>query len=120
MNGFVRATEDVDILIDVSKENVTKLIDVLKNWGEGYAKELSIEDFPLSPGAVRIIESFPLDIFTILNGKNYSEYLINSNKNNSGILYLNPESLIETKQNTYREKDKIDIIALNSILKDNK
>ncbi len=75
LNGFVRATEDVDILVEASKNNILKLLEVLKSWGEGYAKELSIADFPLSAGAIRIIESFPLDIFTILNGKNYHEYI---------------------------------------------
>jgi len=41
LNGFVRTTEDVDILIDASAENVIRLLDELRNFGEGHARELS-------------------------------------------------------------------------------
>ena len=45
MNGFVRATDDVDILAHYSPENLRKLLDCLKHWGEGWARELKVEDF---------------------------------------------------------------------------
>ena len=53
--------EDVDILIESSAENVTRLLDELRNSGEGHARHLSPADFSDSEGAVRIIEDFPLD-----------------------------------------------------------
>src|SRR6266487_656349 len=79
LNGFVRTTEDVDILIEASTENVTCLLDELGNFGEGHARELSPADFSDSEGAVRIIEDFPLDVFTMMRGKRYAE-LVGSTK----------------------------------------
>jgi hypothetical protein len=58
LNGFVRATEDLDILVDSSGDNIKKLLNVLLGWGDGYAKELNVDDFPVSPGAIRVIEDF--------------------------------------------------------------
>src|SRR5207248_1583869 len=58
LNGFVRTTEDVDILIESSADNVTRLLDALGNFGEGHARELSPTDFSDSEGAIRIIEVF--------------------------------------------------------------
>lgn len=56
LNGFVRATEDVDILIDSSAENVARLLDNLRNFGEGHARELSPADFSDSEGAIPLQE----------------------------------------------------------------
>lgn len=118
LNGFVRATEDLDILIEASASNILKLLKTLESWGEGYARELRVEDFPLEPGAVRIIEDFPLDIFTLISGKPYADFLPNVLKTRQGIQYLDLKSLIETKKNNHREKDDIDILALRRIAKD--
>src|ERR1043166_2092402 len=79
LNGFVRTTEDVDILIEASAENVARLLDQLGNFGEGHARELSPADFSDSEGAVRIIEDFPLDVFTVMRSKRYAE-LVGSTK----------------------------------------
>jgi len=35
LNGFVRATEDVDILIETSEANITSMLNTLREWGEG-------------------------------------------------------------------------------------
>ena len=45
LNGFVRTTEDVDILIERSPENVGRLLDALSAFGEGHARELTAADF---------------------------------------------------------------------------
>lgn len=116
LNGFVRATEDVDILVETSEENIKNMLDTLQTWGDGYAKELTAEDFILSPGAVRLIEDFPLDIFTLLNQKTYDDLLPGTQLTKQGIRYLNAESLIEIKKDSFREKDKLDIIALTKII----
>src|SRR5205814_2314310 len=71
--GFVRTTEDVDILIESSSENVTRLLNELGNFGEGHARELRPADFSDTEGAIRIIEDFPLDVFTIMRSKRYAD-----------------------------------------------
>ena len=73
--GFSRATIDVDIVVEPSKDNIAKMLDCLTSFGEGFAKELSVDDFPVEEGCIRIVEDFPIDVFTIVKGKTYSDLL---------------------------------------------
>lgn len=115
LNGFVRTTDDVDILIERSPENVTRLLAALSSFGAGHARELSFEDFDEAEGAVRVIEDFPLDIFTVMRGHRYAELIDRIRQTEirgTAINFLDPEGLIRLKQNSGREKDRIDIAAL--------
>jgi predicted nucleotidyltransferase len=118
LNGFVRTTEDVDILIEASSENVTRLIDELANFGEGYARGLSSADFSDSEGAVRIIEDFPLDVFTVMRGNRYAELVRSTKTTQIGdvdVRYLNAEALIALKSDSQRDQDRIDVSALRAL-----
>jgi Nucleotidyltransferase of unknown function (DUF6036) len=57
LNEFVRTTEDVDILIERSPENVGRLLDALSDFGEGHARDLTEADFDEAEGEIRIIGS---------------------------------------------------------------
>ena len=118
LNGFLRTTEDVDILIEASAENVTRLLDELGNFGEGHARELSPADFSDSEGAVRIIEDFPLDVFTMMRGKRYVD-LVGSTKttriDDVEVRYLNAQALIALKSDSQRDQDRIDVSALRAL-----
>ena len=118
LNGFVRTTEDIDILIEASAENVTRLLDELRNFGEGHARELSPADFTDSEGAIRIIEDFPLDVFTMRRGKRYAD-LVGSTKtariDDVEVCYLNSEALIALKSDSQRDQDRIDVSALRAL-----
>jgi predicted nucleotidyltransferase len=118
LNGFVRTTEDVDILIEASAENVTCLLDELRNFGEGHARELSPADFSDSEGAIRIIEDFPLDVFTVMRGKRYAK-LVGSTKttriDDVEVRYLNAEALIALKSDSQRDQDRMDVSALRAL-----
>ena len=118
LNGFVRTTEDVDILIEASAENVTRLLEELRNFGEGHARELSPADFSDSEGAIRIIEDFPLDVFTMMRGKRYAD-LVGSTKttriDDVEVRYLNSEALIALKSDSQRDQDRIDVSALRAL-----
>ena len=116
LNGFVRATDDLDILIEASDKNIKHILKILKGWGKGYADELEVADFPVSAGAIRIIEDFPLDIFTMLNEKSYDELLTECDISGHGIYYLNRKALIEIKKKSLREKDRIDVLALQKLV----
>jgi|SRR5438067_4261790 len=115
LNGFVRTTDDVDILIERSAENVARLLDALKHFGKGHARQLSFADFDETEGAIRVVEDFPLDIFTVMCGHRYAE-LIDSVRQTeiagASINFLNADGLIRLKQDSTREKDQIDIAAL--------
>ena len=119
-NGFIRTTEGVDILVETSPENVTGVITVLSAWGGGIAKDLPAEEFRLEPGAIRIEEDFPLDMFTVLGGKTYGDFIKTAGTSQDGFRYLSPKDLIEVKANTHREKDQIDILALKRLLHETK
>lgn len=115
LNGFVRTTDDVDILIDASTENVTRLLRTLSSFGEGHARELSLKDFDQTEGAVRVVEDFPLDIFTVMRGQSYGDLLGDLRQttiNGAKVDFLNAEGLIRLKAGSAREKDLIDIAAL--------
>ena len=118
LNGFVRTTEDIDILIEASAENVTRLLDELENFGEGHARELSPADFSDSEGAIRIIEDFPLDVFTMMRGKRYAD-LVGFTKttriDDVEVRYLNSEALIALKSDSQRDQDRIDVSALRAL-----
>lgn len=118
LNGFVRTTEDVDLLVDADRENVRRLIDALAGIGEGHARELRIEDFGDEEGAVRLVEDFPIDVFTRMGGRRYSDLLAHR-KWYSGevpIPYLDSAGLIELKSRSKRPQDQADVDALRRLM----
>jgi hypothetical protein len=119
LNGFVRTTDNVDILIDNSPDNVTRLTRVLADFGEGFGKDLTASDLTDEPGAVRIQEDFILAIFVQLNGKTLADYSpwigYHTLKSGVQIPFLKIPGLIETKRGSPREKDRADIGALTDI-----
>jgi len=118
LNGFVRTTEDVDILIESSSENVARLLEQLRNFGQGHARELRPSDFSDTEGAIRIIEDFPLDVFTIMRGRRYADLLGAVKTTRIGdveVRYLNAEALIALKSESRRDQDRIDVSGLRSL-----
>ncbi len=119
LNGFVRATDDVDIIVQDSPENVRKLLDCLSGWGEGWARELTVEDFVPQEGSIRVIEDFDLDIFTRMAAKSLVDFrprLLYLVLGPVRIPYLGPADLILLKEGSSREKDQLDVRALKRIL----
>ncbi len=119
LNGYPRVTVDVDILVSDSPENIRKLLACLSLWGEGWARELKIEDFAPVEGSIRVMEDFDLDIFTRMAGKSLDYFRPRLRYLEAGgvhIPYLAPEDLIFLKQGSWREKDQLDVAALRRIL----
>jgi uncharacterized nucleotidyltransferase DUF6036 len=119
MNGYVRATEDADIIVSDSPENLRKLLQSLEKWGEGFARELKVEDFVFQEGSIRVIEDFILDIFTRMRGKSLDDFRPQLRYLKTGVVripYLSPGDLIFLKQDSWRDKDKLDVLAMREIL----
>jgi len=121
-NGLVRATLDVDIVIARTPENVRTLLGVLSRHGSGAARELQWEDFSDEPGAVRIIEEFPIDVFVRIGGFTYEEllpwrreYLAQYQGQAVAIPYVSAEGLIAIKSSSSREQDRLDIAMLRRL-----
>ena len=116
--GFVRATEDVDILVARHRPNLEKLLAVLGNFGEGAARELTAADFTDEEGAIRVVEDFPVDIFVRLQSHAFEDLLTYRRWHDAAgvrIPYLGPDGLILLKQESWREKDRLDVAALQRL-----
>jgi hypothetical protein len=120
LNGYPRATLDADILVHDSPENIGKLLEYLKTWGEGCARELAVEEFLcLEQGAIRVSEDFDLDIFVKMAGKRLDDFRANLRYFESDavrVAYLSPADLILLKSGSWREKDQLDIAAMKEII----
>ena len=121
LHGYVRLTEDVDILIEASAPNIRRFLDSLADYGEGFARELSPDDFTDEEGAIRIVEEAELsqiDIFTRMSGLRYpdlrSDAEILSLRGHS-IPYASKAALIRLKSQSVREKDQFDVAALKRL-----
>lgn len=118
LNGFVRATDDLDIIVGEAPENVGRMLGCLAHWGEGWARELRIEDFTPQEGSIRVMEDFDLDIFTRMQGKSLEDFRPRLRYLDTGgvrIPYLASTDLISLKQGSWREKDQLDVAALRKI-----
>jgi hypothetical protein len=119
LNGFVRATEDVHILVQDAPENIRRLLGCLGQWGEGWARELRVEDFEPQEGSIPVIEQFDLDIFTRMRGYSFEDFHPRLRRLETGgvsIPYLSASDLILLKRDSWREKDRLDVAALQRIL----
>ena len=119
LNGFVRTTQDLDLLVDASPANLQRLLGCLAAFGEGFASELTISDFPLEEGAVRVIEDFTLDLFTVMRSRTFADFASTAHRieiESVSIRFLSPQALIELKSASDREKDQLDVATLRRII----
>jgi hypothetical protein len=119
LNGFVRTTHDLDLLVEASPDNLRRLLDTLAHFGAGFARELSPDDFTIEEGAVRIVEEFTIDLFTMMRSRTFADFATTARRleiDGALVRYLAPEALIELKSASLREKDKLDVAALRDLL----
>ncbi|MEM1159029.1 MAG: hypothetical protein AAF649_03160 [Verrucomicrobiota bacterium] len=122
--GFVRVTEDIDILVSTDQSNVERLLTALSTFGEGLGGTLAPEDFTLEAGCFEINETeCRIDIFTLMDGKTYEELLpatqtFKAENLIEPLTHLNKVQLISAKSSTYRDKDRIDVDALQQLLRE--
>jgi hypothetical protein len=121
LHGYVRLTEDVDILVDPGAENIARFLGCMAGFGEGFARELSVDDFDDAEGAIRIVETteqIQLDVFTRMSGLHYSDVITDADRLQLGtrvIRYASKASLIRWKEVSVREKDRLDAMALRKL-----
>ena len=111
LNGFLRATEDIDILLPSSIENGRRVIRALAFLPSG--KDLQADWFEVSPGEpenIRIADDLLIDLLFAANGQTYESLQDNvSTLQIEGVAVrtLDIAGLLKTKTN-YRPKDQID------------
>ena len=121
LNGYVRLTEDVDILMEPSAENVVRFLSAMSGYGEGFAGELSVGDFADEEGAIRIVEEVEqcqVDVFTRMSGRHFADFIADAGTFRMGkrsIRYISRHHLIALKEHSVREKDRLDVMALRRL-----
>jgi acylphosphatase len=124
LHGYVRLTEDVDILLESSEENVRRFLACLSTFGEGFAREISPADFTDEEGAIRIVEESEqcqIDAFTRMTGLRYADLAADALTHEIGgsaIPYASKSALIRLKAASVREKDRLDVSALRRLEQD--
>ena len=118
-HGFQRHSADIDFWIDLSKENIEKLIRTLQDLG------YKLDDFPkkVKSGeqniSIKISPVFEIELITNFNpGKNFAQafrdsVLVKKEGFNYHVLEFN--DLIKSKIASERTKDKLDVEELQKI-----
>jgi len=119
LNGFLRNTEDIDILLPSSIDNGKRVIAALNFLPS--AAELQPDWFAASaedPENIRVADDLLIDLLFAANGETYESLQPHVRKldvDGVDIRTLDIEGLLKTKT-TYRDKDVIDRKALLQIL----
>jgi hypothetical protein len=122
LQGYVRFTEDVDMLIDSCPGNIQRLLAALEHYGEGFARELAVDDFTDEEGAIRIVEEVEqcqLDLFTRMTGRKYDDVIQDADTfllDGRQIPFASKSALIGWKEGSVREKDRLDALALRELI----
>jgi hypothetical protein len=119
LNGFLRATEDVDILLHPSRSNgekVIKALDFLES-----SSELDSSWFEPQPEGevenIRVADDLIIDLLFTANGQTLSDlknHIAEVNVKGVSINVLNIDGLLKTKTD-YREKDVLDKSMLRKL-----
>jgi hypothetical protein len=118
INGFVRATEDVDLLLKAGRENgerIKRALDFLES-----AHELDpawFESQGESPENIRVADDIVVDLLFAANGETYDTmraFVKTLEIDGVMVRVLNVEGLLRTKTN-FREKDLLDRSMLEKI-----
>ena len=119
LNGFLRATEDVDVLIKATRENGEKIKRAMSFLAA--AKDLDPEWFVNKPGNeienIRVADELLVDLLFAANGQTYESvqpYVRGLTVDDVLIRVLDIDGLLLTKTD-YREKDLLDKQVLSRI-----
>lgn len=116
LHGHVRATTDLDILVERKRPNIVKVLKALTRFGYGFAREWTPEEILKQPITV-IGDDPPVDIFLVAWSVKYEGAAARSTTvkvEGVSIPLIGIEDLIATKR-TGRPIDTADIEALEEI-----
>lgn len=116
LHGVVRATKDVDILVDPSVENVGKALRALEGLAWGISRELDASEVAARP--ITVIGDDPrVDLLTLAWSVRYADAAPSAQKaeiDGVQIPFVDLETLIRSKQ-TGRFQDKADVESLEQV-----
>jgi hypothetical protein len=115
LQGIVRLTEDVDILVEPTIENARRWVRALSKLPDGAAKELIGDDtLHDEPYAIRINDEFTVDVMNSASGFTWPQ-LLPYRRRVEGINVLSLEGLLRMKEHG-RLKDQADAEAIRKVL----
>lgn len=119
LNGFLRATEDIDVLVKASRENGERIIRALRFLDS--SKDLDANWFMPAPDGnpenIRVADELLIDLLFSANGETYDSaqpWVREIEIEGTPVRVLNIDGLLKTKTD-YREKDLLDKRALTRI-----
>lgn len=118
LNGFLRATEDVDLLVRASRENGERIKRALSFLAS--SKDIEIAWFDAKDGEpenIRVADDVIIDLLFAANGETYDSVLADVREieiDGVRVRVLNIDGLLKTKTRT-REKDILDRSMLERI-----
>ena len=109
--GYVRTTQDIDLLINPTRENAKKVMRCLKEFGFGEA-DIPIEYFERAGSAIHLgVEPNRIDLLTHLRGVSNEQIFGNKEKvtiEGVSVDIISLEDLLDAKRNSERLKDQAD------------
>jgi predicted nucleotidyltransferase len=118
--GYVRATKDMDLWVQSSKENALKVIKALAKFGAPM-QDISARDFEKEGMIFQIgIEPIRIDIITAISGVKFEDAVQNAKImeiDGISIPTISIQDLIKNKKASGRHKDLADAEVLEKILK---
>ncbi len=115
LQGIVRLTEDVDVLVEPTAENARRWVRALSDLPDGAARELvGDETLHQEPYAIRINDEFTIDVMNSASGftwKNLQHYRTRV----EGVTVVSLEGLLRMKEHG-RLKDQADAEAIRTAL----
>jgi predicted nucleotidyltransferase len=118
LHGLVRTTEDVDILVEDSEENLKKVIAALSEMEDAAAKELTPRDL-LENVVVKIADEVEVDVSRSAWRISFNDAIdsaLHVEIDGVDVPYVDLKTLIATKE-TPREQDRADIVGLKRLLR---
>lgn len=115
--GFVRATEDIDLLIAGDEDNVALVREALMTLPDGAASDLDLRD-PTQYVVVRVADEIVVDLLTRACGVDYEAAQASIEIveiEGVAVPFASPELLLRMKQ-TVREKDRLDRVFLEQLI----
>ena len=119
LNGFLRYTEDIDLLLPRSAENGERAKQALAHLPSAEQLQAAWFEPPAeAPENIRIADDILVDILFAANGETYESlqpHVVRTKVEGVPIVTLDIEGLLKTKTD-FRDKDRIDREALERLL----
>lgn len=117
IHGYPRTTKDLDVCINKTEENATKMVEILKDFGFK-SLNFKMEDFLKDNMIAQLgYEPIRIDILNDLNGVDFNEAFLNKrivNMNGIPTNFIGFNELIRNKESAGRDEDLFDVKKLKA------